>query len=114
MSCSLLVDLVLSGLVAAAGRRASAVQRRPTDFWLAAPAGAGALPAAGVVPVGRAGTLGGRVPGGPAIAVGLVGLGGRGLGLLAQLGAALLGLAGHPVPVALHGPDPATADGHDH
>src|SRR5215204_44186 len=114
MSCSLLVDLVMSGLVAA-GRRASAVQRRPTDFWLAAPAGTGALPAAGVVQVGRAGPLGGRVLGGPTVAVELVGLslGGRGLGLLAQLGTALLGLAGHPVPVPLHGPDAAAAHGHD-
>ena len=76
----------MSGWVAAVGRRASVVRRRPTDFWLAAPAGAGALPAAGVVQVGRAGPLAGRVLGGPAVAVALVGLslGGRGLGLLTQ------------------------------
>src|SRR5918995_680674 len=87
--CSLLGD---GGWVAAVGRHASAVQRRPTDFWLAAPAEAGALPTAGVVQVGRAGPLGGRVLGGPAVAVEPVGLslGGRGPGLLAQLGAALL------------------------
>src|SRR5215213_11517226 len=64
------------------------------------------------------GVLPGGAPG-AAVAelVGRVAVGGRGGGgadLLAQLGAAGLGPAGGPLPVALHRPDAAAADGDDH
>src|SRR5215213_7316752 len=96
MLCSLLVVLGVYGRWRRGG--ASRGQRRPAIRVLAATR-AGALSAVGVEEIGRAGALGGWVVGGLAVAVARAGLGGRALGLLAQLGAALLGLAGRALPV---------------
>src|SRR5215218_5262360 len=111
----ILLSLLL-WLVAAVGRPGCATMRQALPR---------ADPVSAAASVGAAGTelLGGARVDDGAAALGLVGLGvlvavgrggrGRSPSLLAKFGATLLGPAGGSVPVALHGLDPAAADG-DH